>query len=92
MKHTTILSLKGTLILLILTVVFSFSSLAQNHKKYWPDGKSLKETGELVNGNKQGNWKTYHQNGQLESEINYTKESGKTGNFAKTARYTAQAN
>lgn len=62
--------MKTTITLLIITLFCSLQLAAQNHKDYYPNG-NLKEIGELDKSKHIGDWKYYHENGQLSGEGKY---------------------
>lgn len=71
-----------TIILFLLTLLFSSSLIAQEkHKEYYDNGK-LKESGQYdANGKGYGTWKFYTKNGELECIRNYL--NGRTNGEVK---------
>jgi hypothetical protein len=64
--------MKTKLTLLFLAFFYSLQISAQIEKKYYSNTTTLKETGNLKNGLKDGIWETYYENGKLETTGNYT--------------------
>ncbi|MGV8946365.1 MAG: toxin-antitoxin system YwqK family antitoxin [Lutibacter sp.] len=89
--------MKTKLILLFLALFCSLQISAQIEKKYYSNTTTLKETGNLKNGLKDGIWNTYYENGKLETVGNYTagEKNGEwkvyfdTGQLAAVGNYTS---
>mgnify|MGYP002633082825 CR=1 FL=1 len=85
------------LTLIFLAIFCSLQISAQIEKKYYSDTITLKETGNLKNGLKDGIWETYYENGKLETVGNYTDGEKKgewkvyfdNGKLAAVGKYTS---
>ena len=64
--------MKPNLILVFLFLILHFQTNAQIEKKYYSNTTTLKETGNLKKGLKEGIWETFYENGKLETVGNYT--------------------
>ncbi len=68
----------GYLVFAILMLPFTLMG-QQNHQELWPNGK-VKEEGNMVDGLKQGVWKSYYDDGTSFCEGKY-KDDNKVGRW-----------
>ena len=61
-------------LILLFVVAFTIPISAQVEKIYFKDGVTLKETGNLKNGFKDGKWEEFYENGKLKTTGNYTND------------------
>ena len=61
-------------LILLFVITFTIQLSAQLEKKYFKDGVTLKETGNLKNGFKDGKWEEFYENGKLKTTGNYTND------------------
>ena len=61
-------------LILLFVITYTISISAQIEKIYFKDGVTLKETGNLNNGFKDGKWEEFYENGKLKTSGNYTND------------------
>ena len=61
-------------LILLFVITFTIPISAQVEKIYFKDGVTLKETGNLKNGFKDGKWEEFYENGKLKTTGNYTND------------------
>ena len=61
-------------LILLFVLAFTIPISAQVEKIYFKDGVTLKETGNLKNGFKDGKWEELYENGKLKTTGNYTND------------------